>query len=153
MNPSTGRADLREMLEIERTCCRELHAVLERERDAASAQDLLALLETNKEREATQARWERIAGQRSAWLERAGATLDDLARADPALQEIRHDLSTRAEALQRMQRVNHGLVRAVLGQVSGLIHTIRRELPGSRYDRGADITAPLPSSRSARWSA
>ncbi len=152
--PATPTSDtLREMLELERECCDALAVVLERERVAASAHDLGALLASNKEREATQARWERIAGRRREWLRRTGATMADLARGDAGLDALRIEIEAGTLEVGRAQRVNQGLVQAVLGQVSGLIDTIRRELPSSRYDAGASLTTPMPAGGGAGWSA
>ncbi len=153
MNLDSSNAVLREMLEIERECCHALADVLERERAAASAHDLGALLSSNKEREATQARWERIAVKRREWMRRTGATMADLARGDLVLEALRAELEASASEIGRAQRVNQGLVQAVLGQVSGLIDTIRRELPSSRYDSGAALTTPMPAGGVAGWSA
>lgn len=144
---------LRQLLELERECCSALCLILERERVAASAHDLSALLSSNKEREATQARWERIANQRRDFVRRTGVRLVDLANEDESLEALRVDVETSTREIARAQRVNHGLVQAVLRQVSGLIETIRRELPSSRYDKGAAITTPMPGARRAAWSA
>lgn len=153
MNPSSHSVTLRKLLELERECCTALRTVLEQERVAASAHDLAALLGSNKEREATQARWERIAGERREFVRRTGVTMAELAKEDEALEALRADVETQAREIARAQRVNHGLVQAVLFQVSGLIETIRRELPSSRYDEGAAITTPMPGARRAAWSA
>jgi len=153
MNPVRPVEDLHEILALERACCEELGEILERERCAASSHDLEALLTTNKERESTQAQWERIAGRRRCWLRGRGVDLEEVVRGNPALEEVRDQIALAAQALRRGQRVNHGLVRAVLGQVSGMIDTIRRELPSSRYDSGAALTSSLPEGGGASWSA
>lgn len=132
------------MLESELECCRELVRLVDRERVAASGQDLGALLSTNKEREATQAQWARTADRRRAWLRHAGTTVEELCQLDGGLGRRREELAKLTQELQRAQVVNRGLISAVLGQVSDLIDAFRRELPTSRYGSDAALTSPVP---------
>ena len=78
---------------------------------------------------------------RRALLRKAGRTLDELASEDEALAASRDDLARISVQLERDQRVNAGLVRAVLSSVTGLIDTFQRELPGSRYGKDATLSS------------
>lgn len=153
MTPSPDQDTLLQLLRAEQECCGALARLLEQERQAACGQDLAALLTSNKEREALQAQWRRLAVQRADWLRRRGTTLEECTAGDAALETARAELSRTAVDLQRAQRVNRGLIDAVLSQVSGLLTSFRRELPSSRYGRDAELTSHVPQSGSVTLSA
>ncbi len=153
MNSSERPSTLREILDAERECCRALAEVVERERVAASTHDLASLLASNKAREATQAQWRRIADLRRSSLRTAGRTLEELAGEDGRLAEARDDLVRMSTQLQRDQRVNAGLVRAVLQSVTGLIDSCERELPTSRYGQDATLSSGVRPSGGLAFSA
>lgn len=150
---STGQRNLRRLLEIERDCCTRLAPILEAERAAAAAYDHAGLLACLKEREAVQATWQRAATARRQHLREAGKPLAVLVAAEPGLADLAREVRSSASAVRRAQRVNEGLIRAALTQVTDLLTVIRRELPDSRYDGRASLTTPLVTARSGSWSA
>jgi FlgN protein len=149
----TREQGLRRWLEIERESCERLAPILEAERAAAAAYDHAGLLACLKEREAVQAVWRRAAEARREHVRAAGRPLAALVAADPTLAEVMRHVRARAATVRRAQRVNEGLIRAALAQVTDLLTVIRRELPDSRYDGRAALTTPLTTSRSTSWSA
>jgi hypothetical protein len=144
MHPEAEEPSLRGVLETERACCARLLPILDAERAAAAAYDHAALLACLKEREAIQAEWQRAAATRRRRLRRAGEAAA-LVAGDPDLAVILEGARQQAAVVRRAQRVNEGLIRAVLAQVTGLLTVIRRELPESRYDGRATLMTPLPS--------
>lgn len=144
MHPEAEEPSLRGVLETERTCCARLLLILDAERAAAAAYDHAALLACLKEREAIQAEWQRAAAIRRRLLRRAGEMAALIAE-DPDLAVVVEGARREAAVVRRAQRVNEGLIRAVLAQVTDLLTVIRRELPESRYDGRATLMTPLPS--------
>lgn len=149
MQPEAEATSLRGVLETERDCCTRLLAVLDAERAAAAAYDHAALLACLKERESIQAEWQRAAAMRRQRLRHNGKGTV-LAGLDPELAALADAVRKQAVVVRRAQRVNEGLIRAVLTHVSDLLTVIRRELPESRYDGRATLMAPLRSS-SGSW--
>jgi hypothetical protein len=127
----------------ERRCCAALADLIERERAAAVGHDLAALLAVLREREDLQARWQRVAAARARAL--AGSPpLDELAGSDPALGETVAALRRETDALRSAQRINDRLIKAALGGVNDLLATLRRLVPGARYDARAAMTEGFP---------
>ena len=141
------------MLAIERKCCARLLPLLDAERAAAAAYDHTALLACLREREILQAEWQRAAGLRRERQKAAGASLATLTADDPDLAGAMQETAREAAAVRRAQRVNEGVVRAALAQVTDLLSVIRRERPDSRYDGRAALTGAAISSSGGRWSA
>jgi hypothetical protein len=135
-----------DLLVGERRCCAALAALVERERAAAVQNDLAALLATLREREDLQARWQRVAAARTRALS-TGPSLAELCGADPALAEVVAGLRREAEALRAAQRINDRMIQAALGGVNDLLATIRRLVPGARYDSRAAMTDAFPRRR------
>ncbi len=150
-DPSSSR--LATLLAAERACCNRLAPLLEAERAAAASYDHAALLACLREREILQAEWERAAALRRRYVEDAGRTLAELAAADPALARELAGTARDAEAVRWAQRINEGVVRAALAQVTDLLAVMRRERSDSRYDGRAALTGQALSSAGARWSA
>jgi flagellar biosynthesis/type III secretory pathway chaperone len=146
MRPEDDTARLRSLLEIERECCGRLRPILEAERTAAATYDHAALLACLKEREAVQAEWQRAAQERRRLGRASGGG------SDPALAELVRALRTEGAAVRRAQRINAGLVRAALAQVTDLLAIIKRDLPETRYDDRASLQTPAALTR-AGWSA
>ena len=144
MQPEAEALSLRGLLETERACCARLLPILDAERAAAAAYDHTALLACLKEREAIQAEWQRAAAMRRQYL-RQGDSLAVLMAQEPDLAAVVDAVRRQAAVVLRAQRVNEGLIRAVLAHVTDLLTVIRRELPESRYDGRATLTTPLPS--------
>lgn len=119
-----------------------LAELVEHEREAAVALDLPRLLGVSREREMLTARWERLARERSA-AETTTAADDEELR---ALQRLAADLSA-------AQRVNAGLVEAVLKQISGLLGLLEQERSGGFYDESAALRALAVPASTASWSA
>jgi len=153
MIPDRGTTELSALLGIERQCCARLLPLLDAERAAAAAYDHAALLACLREREILQAEWQRAAGLRRERQNVAGASLATLAADDPELAAAMQDAAREAVAVRRAQRVNEGVVRAALAQVTDLLAVIRREHPDSRYDGRAVLTSTVTSSVGGRWSA
>lgn len=145
--------ELAALLETERECCVRLLALLEAERSAAAGYDHAALLACLREREILQAEWQRAAGLRRERQQAAGTSLTQLAAADPAFAAVLQDVAREAAAVRRAQRVNEGIVRAALAQVTDLLAVMRRERTDSRYDGRAALTGAAVSSAGGRWSA
>jgi flagellar biosynthesis/type III secretory pathway chaperone len=143
----------RALLEAERACCARLARLLEAERAAAAAYDHPALLACLKEREALHADWRRLAGERRERLGAGAGSVAALAARDPELAATAAALDREAAQVRRAQRVNEAIVRAMLAHVTDLLAVIQRQLPESRYDGRAAITAPLAEMRGAGWSA
>ncbi len=153
MTPDPTPSLVATLLAAERDCCARLLPLLEAERAAAATYDHSALLACLREREILQAEWQRAAALRRRHLASGGRTLAELAAADPGL--AREMLETRrdAEAVRRAQRVNEGVVRAALAQVTDLLAVLQRERTDSRYDGRAALTGAATSSAGGRWSA
>ena len=149
---SDTHSTLRALLETERDRCARLAPILDAERAAAAGYDHAALLACLKEREGVQADWQRAATERRQLLRREGLTLNEAVAGDPGLAELVRVLRAEAEAVRRAQRINEGLIRAALAQVTDLLTVIKRELPETQYDGRASLTTPAPFARSA-WSA
>ena len=143
---------LRALLETERERCARLAPILDAERAAAAGYDHAALLACLKEREGVQAEWQRAATERRQLLRREGLTLNDAVARDPELGALARALQAEADAVRRAQRINEGLIRAALAQVTDLLTVIKRELPETQYDGQASLTTPTPLMRSG-WSA
>ena len=146
------RETLRGVIANERACCGRLLPILEAERAAAAAYDQAGLLACLKEREAIQAEWQRSADARRRLLRAGGAVLAEAIRGDAALADLVAAARSEAAAVRRAQRVNEAIVRKLLAHVNDLVSVIRRELPDSRYDGRATLTAPAPASGGS-WSA
>jgi hypothetical protein len=146
-------SELSALLSIERECCGRLLPLLEAERAAAAAYDHSALLACLREREILQAEWLRAAGLRREHQQAGGSSLAALAADDPELAVMIQDIAREAAAVRRAQRVNEGVVRAALAQVTDLLAVMRRESPDSRYDGRAALTSTATSSAGGRWSA
>lgn len=155
MDDGRAPASLREQLERERDCCLGLARLIEVERSAVAQRDLPRLLDAVKEREVLQARWQRIAASRASLRGAAGKAAGASTNASPdeSLASLVAEVRAAAEALTRAQRTNAAIVRGALEQVSGLLATVRRAQPGSRYDDRAALNAPLPHAAGAGWSA
>lgn len=153
MTPDATSSPLAPLLAAERACCNRLLPLLEAERTAAATYDHAALLACLREREVLQAEWERAGVLRSRHLEAAGRSLAELAADDPVLAREIQDTARDAEAVRRAQRINEGIVRAALAQVTDLLAVMRRERSDSRYDGRAALTGQALSSAGARWSA
>lgn len=147
-----GYTQLRGLLDAEREHCARLAPILEAERTAAATYDHTALLACLKEREGVQAAWQRAASARRQLLRADGLTLDDAVAGDPRLSDLVQGLRADADAVRRAQRINEGLVRAALAQVTDLLTVIKRELPETRYDGRASLTTPALGARGG-WSA
>jgi flagellar biosynthesis/type III secretory pathway chaperone len=145
--------ELAALLETERECCARLLPLLEAERTAAASYDHAALLACLREREILQAEWQRAAGLRRQRQQAAGKQLADIAAGDAALNALVHIVAREAAAVRRAQRVNEGVVRAALAQVTDLLSVMRRERTDSRYDGRAALTGAAISSAGGRWSA
>jgi hypothetical protein len=143
-------SELSALLTIERECCARLLALLDAERAAAAAYDHAALLSCLREREILQAEWNRAASRRRELQQAAPAALG---APDPALAALVRDVAREAAAVRRAQRVNEGVVRAALAQVTDLLAVMRRERPDHRYDGRAALTGSAVSSAGGRWSA
>lgn len=144
---------LRELLEAEGDCCARLRPILDAERAAAADYDHVALLACLREREAVQAEWQRAANTRRQRLRAASLTLAAAIDQDPELRATVRAVRRQAAEVRQAQRVNEGVIRAALAQVTDLLAVIRRELPQSRYDGRAALTAPLPASAGGSWRA
>ena len=144
--------ELRGLLETERERCARLSPILDAERAAARAYDHTALLACLKERESVQGEWQRAATMRRQLLEREGQTLDDVAARDPELSDLVGALRADADAIRQAQRINEGIIRAALTQVTSLLAVIKRELPETQYDGRASLTTPALLAR-GEWSA
>jgi hypothetical protein len=79
--------------------------------------------------------------------------LKRLAASDPELAVALRETTREAEAVRRAQRINEGVVKAALAQVTDLLAVMRRERPDSRYDGRAALTGNALSSAGGRWSA
>jgi hypothetical protein len=137
---------LADLLVGERRCCAALTELLERERTAAVQNDLDGLLASLREREDLQARWQRVSIARNRALA-AGPSLAVLTESDSALAETVTALRREAAALRAAQRINDKLIAAALSGVNDLLGTIRRMLPGARYDARAAMTGNFPRRR------
>jgi flagellar biosynthesis/type III secretory pathway chaperone len=153
MTPDSASASLTTLLDAERACCSRLLPILEAERAAAAAYDHAALLACLREREILQAEWHRAAAERRRHQEAAGGSLKRLAASDPELAVALRETTREAEAVRRAQRINEGVVKAALAQVTDLLAVMRRERPDSRYDGRAALTGNALSSAGGRWSA
>lgn len=153
MPSSDATAELIALLHAERDCCGRLLGLLEAERGAAASYDHAALLACLREREVLQAEWERVARLRrdrhGASAERLAALAGDAPELAAAMREVARD----AAAVRRAQRVNEGVVRAALAQVTDLLTIMRRERPDSRYDGRAVLRTPVQERAGGRWSA
>lgn len=148
-----ARPKIADLLEIERDCCARLQEIIHAERQAAAEYDLAALHACLKQREAVQAEWQRAAQMRNR---QGAAGREELAASiarDPALADSVARLRRQAREVQQAQSINQALIRSVLGHVTDLLDVIRRELPESRYDGRACLTASLPAATGTRWSA
>jgi hypothetical protein len=134
---------LADLLVGERRCCAALTELLERERAAAVQNDLDGLLGSLREREDLQARWQRVSTARNRALA-SGPSLALLMQNDPELAATVTALRREAAALRSAQRINDKLIAAALAGVNDLLGTIRRMLPGARYDARASMTANFP---------
>ncbi len=152
MTLAPATPSLAALLDDERVCCARLMPLLDAERAAAAAYDHSALLACLREREILQAEWQRAAGRRRASQEAAGASLARLAADDPTLATAMQAATREAEAVRRAQRINEGIVRAALAQVTDLLAVMRRERTDSRYDGRAALTDRALSA-GGRWSA
>ncbi len=141
------------LLGVERECCARLLPLLEAERAAAAAYDHAALLACLREREILQAEWQRAAALRRRHQEAAGGSLARLAATDPTLVAAMQDGARDAEAVRRAQRINEGVVKAALAQVTDLLAVMRREHTDNRYDGRAALTSAALTSAGGRWSA
>jgi flagellar biosynthesis/type III secretory pathway chaperone len=153
MAPELSSAELSELLRVERECCARLQPVLDAERAAAVAYDHAALLACLREREILQAEWQRAAGLRRRHQLRTGQSLATLAAADAELASAVREAARAAATVRRAQRVNEGIIRAALAQVTDLLAVIRRAQPDSRYDGRAALTADVAPIVGGRWSA
>jgi len=147
-----GDTQLRTLLEVERERCARLALILDAERSAAASYDHTALLACLKEREGVQAEWYRASTTRRKLLRRDGLTLDAAVAGDAGLSDLVRALRAEAEVVRRAQRINEGLVRSALAQVTDLLTVIKRELPETQYDGRASLRTPSPVTR-ADWSA
>ena len=145
--------ELAALLETERECCARLLPLLEAERTAAASYDHAALLACLREREILQAEWQRAAGLRRQHQDAAGARFAQILAGDAALNALVQIVAREAAAVRRAQRVNEGVVRAALAQVTDLLSVMRRERNDSRYDGRAALTGATISSAGSRWSA
>ena len=152
MDAAAATPSLSALLDGERACCARLLPLLDAERAAAAAYDYAALMACLREREILQAEWQRAAALRREGLQRAGRPLAALAAADPALAVALRDTAREAAAVRRAQRVNEGVIRAALAQVTDLLSVMRRERPDSRSDGRATLTTATASA-GGRWSA
>jgi hypothetical protein len=150
MHTDRPTSELSAVLAIERECCGRLLPLLEAERSAAAAYDHSALLACLREREILQAEWQRAAGRRRELQKIVGAVV---AAKDPDLMATMREVAREATAVRRAQRVNEGVVRAALAQVTDLLAVMQRERPDSRYDGRAALTGAGLSSAGGRWSA
>ena len=153
MPADLATSELSGLLSSERECCARLLPLLDAERTAAVTYDHAALLACLREREILQAEWQRVAGLRRQRQQAVGRSLATLAAGDPHLAAAIRDAAREAVAVRRAQRVNEGLVRAALSQVTDLLAVIGRERPDSRYDGRAALTGAAVSSAGGRWSA
>jgi flagellar biosynthesis/type III secretory pathway chaperone len=144
--------ELARLLEIERECCGRLLPLLDAERAAAASYDHAALIACLREREVLQAEWQRAAGLRRQRLQGGGVSLARLTADDPALAALVRRVARDAAAVRRAQRINEGVVRAALAQVTDLLSVMRREHAGSRYDGRAALTSTAVSATGG-WSA
>lgn len=145
--------ELAALLEIERECCARLLPLLDAERSAAASYDHAALLACLREREILQGEWQRAAGLRRQCQQAAGAQFPQILAGDAALNALVQIVAREAAAVRRAQRVNEGVVRAALAQVTDLLSVMRRERTDSRYDGRAALTGTTISSAGGRWSA
>lgn len=144
MSPARDKLhSLADLLVGERRCCAALGELLERERAAAVQNDLAGLLATLREREDIQARWQRVAAARDRALA-GGPSLEERAAADPSLGEALAELRRELRTLRSAQQINARIVRAALGGVDDLLATMRRLMPGGRYDARAIMTDAWP---------
>src|SRR5215510_4974219 len=118
MTPDPAIPSLATLLDAERACCARLLPILEAERAAAAAYDHAALLACLREREILQAEWQRAAGMRRERQRASGRPLASLAAEDPALATAMQEAAREAATVRRAQRVNEGIVRAALAQVT-----------------------------------
>ena len=153
MAAELSTAELSDLLRVERECCARLQPVLDAERAAAVAYDHAALLACLREREILQAEWQRAAGLRRQHQADTGQSLAALAAGDAELAVAVREAAREAATVRRAQRVNEGIIRAALAQVTDLLTVIRREQPDSRYDGRAALTADTAPSAGGRWSA
>jgi flagellar biosynthesis/type III secretory pathway chaperone len=147
---SSIASELSAMLAVERECCARLLPLLDAERAAAAGYDHAALLACLREREILQAEWLRAAARRREIQRTTSLTL---ATMPPELAALLRAVAREAGAVRRAQRVNEGIVRAALAQVTDLLSVMRRERPDSRYDGRAVLTGTAVSSAGGRWSA
>jgi len=148
----TPESTVRELLQAERDCCLRLLPILEAERAAAACCDVQALLACLRERETVQAEWQRVAEERRQHVRAAAGELLTLAQGDAGLIALIHEIRQYAGLVRRSQRVNEGVIRAVLAQVDDLLAVARRERPESRYDAHAALTVPRARAHGG-WSA
>jgi len=153
MPADSATPSLATLLGVERECCARLLPLLEAERAAAAAYDHAALLACLREREILQAEWQQAAARRREHLRASGQSLAALAAGDPALARVVQDVARDAATVRRAQRINEGVVRAALTQVTDLLAVMRRERSDSRYDGRAALTGAALSSAGSRWSA
>jgi flagellar biosynthesis/type III secretory pathway chaperone len=151
--PNGDTTELATLLETERECCARLLSLLDAERTAAASYDHAALLACLREREILQSEWQRAAGVRRERQIAAGTSLAGLVAGDAALSALVQNVAREAAAVRRAQRVNEGIVRAALAQVTDLLAVMRRERTDSRYDGRAALTSATISSAGGRWSA
>ena len=152
MSGDDVRATLRAVLASERACCARLLPILEAERAAAATYDQAGLLACLKEREAIQAEWQRSADARRRLVRGGGIVLGDLVKRDAELAALVTAVRAETLVVRRAQRLNEAIVRKLLAHLNDLLTVIRRELPDSRYDGRATLTAPVPASGGS-WSA
>jgi hypothetical protein len=152
MVPAPDEPGLQALLVAEQECCARLLPILDAERAAAATYDHAALLACLKEREAVQAEWHRVAERRRARLRGAGTTLAGVAAADPTLADTVAETRRLATIVRRAQRVNEGVIRGALAQVTDLLAALQREHPASRYDQHATMTNAPVTTRGG-WSA
>lgn len=153
MAAELSNGELSDLLRRERDCCARLQPVLDAERAAAVAYDHAALLACLREREILQAEWQRAAGLRHRHQASTGRSLATLAADDAELRVVVREAADAAASVRRAQRVNEGIIRAALAQVTDLLTVIRREQPESRYDGRAALTTNTAPGAGGRWSA
>ncbi len=153
MQMSAGGGErLRGLLERERECCARLAPILDAERTAAATYDHAALLACLQERETVQAEWQRVAAERRRLLQSLEGTLNEVATGDPELTALVRALQADADGVRSAQRINEGLIRTALAQVTDLLSVIKRELPETQYDGRASLTTPTLLAR-GEWRA
>jgi flagellar biosynthesis/type III secretory pathway chaperone len=150
MTADRPTSELTAVLTIERECCARLMPLLDAERSAAAAYDHAALLACLREREILQAEWLRASERRRALQKTLGPTC---IAEDAELVALMREVAREAATVRRAQRINEGVVRAALAQVTDLLAVMRRERPDSRYDGRAALTGQALSSAGGSWSA